>query len=75
MFGPKTNDPFLQARSKENSIWITFVHPAEFLITNPKGDISFRTILGDRLEITPEQTKGEHDKNEVFFFDLPLDSE
>lgn len=72
MFGPKSNDPFLQARSKENNIWITFVHPAEFLITNPAGDISFRTILGDRLEITPEQIKGEHDKNEVFFFDLPL---
>ena len=72
MFGPKSNDHFLQARSKENSIWITFVHPAEFLITNPDGDVSFRTILGDRLEITPEQIKGEHDKNEVFFFDLPL---
>lgn len=72
MFGPKTNDHYLQARSKENGVFIVFVHPAEFLITDPKGEIRARTILGDRLEITPEQVGGEHDKNNVYFFDLPL---
>jgi predicted amidohydrolase len=30
MFGPKTNDPILQACSKENQIPILFVHPVEF---------------------------------------------
>ena len=75
MFGPKSNDHFLQARSKENSIWIVFVHPAEFLVTDPAGDVRSRTILGDRLEITPQQIEGEHDKNEVFFFEVPLAAE
>jgi predicted amidohydrolase len=72
MFGPKTNDPILQARSKENNVPILFVHPAEFLVTDPHGEISARTILGDRLEITTSEIGAETDKNEVFFFDLPL---
>jgi predicted amidohydrolase len=72
MFGPKTNDPILQARSKENSVPILFVHPAEFLVTDPHGEISARTILGDRLEITTSEIGAETDKNEVSFFDLPL---
>jgi hypothetical protein len=72
MFGPKSNDPILQARSKENSVPILFVHPAEFLVTGPKGEISSRTILGDQLEVTPEEVGAEADSQEVFFFDLPL---
>jgi predicted amidohydrolase len=48
MFGPKSNDPILQARSKENSKYIVFVHPAEFLVTGPDGTILERTLLGDR---------------------------
>jgi predicted amidohydrolase/glycerophosphoryl diester phosphodiesterase len=72
MFGPKSNDPIVQARSKENQIPILFVHPAEFLVTDAAGEISARTILGDRLEIEKNQVGGEADKNEVFFFDLPL---
>jgi predicted amidohydrolase len=39
MFGPKSNDPILQARSKENRKYIVFVHPAEFLVTSPEGTI------------------------------------
>ena len=39
MFGPKRNDPILQARSKENGKYIVFVHPAEFLVTGPDGTI------------------------------------
>src|SRR5439155_22882956 len=49
MFGPQSNDPILQARSRENKKYIVFVHPAEFLVTGPDGSILDRTILGDRL--------------------------
>jgi predicted amidohydrolase len=71
MFGPKSNDPILQARSKENGLPIVFVHPAEFLVTDPMGEIKARTILGDRLEIEKADIGREADKNEVFFIDLP----
>ncbi len=46
MFGPKTNDPIVQARSRENQRHIVFVHPAEFLVTGPDGSVVERTILG-----------------------------
>jgi predicted amidohydrolase len=72
MFGPKTNDPIVQARSRENKIHIVFVHPAEFLVTGPSGEIVDRTILGDRLFIAPEEIGGERDLNRIFYFDLPL---
>ena len=72
MFGPKTNDPIVQARSKENRIPILFVHPAEFLVTDSRGEIRSRTILGDRLEITTSEVGGENDKKEVVYFELPL---
>jgi predicted amidohydrolase len=72
MFGPKSNDPILQARSKENGVPILFVHPAEFLVTDPGGEILAQKIVGDRLEIEPLEVGGEHDQNEVLFFDLPL---
>jgi predicted amidohydrolase len=72
MFGPKSNDHILQARSKENDVPILFVHPAEFLVTDAAGEIRSRTILGDRLEIETSQVGGELDQNEVFFFDLPV---
>jgi predicted amidohydrolase len=72
MFGPKTNDPIVQARSKENRLPIVFVHPAEFLVTDPDGEIRARTILGDRLEIEATEVGGERDRNEVFFFDVDL---
>ena len=72
MFGPKTNDPILQARSRENRSHIVFVHPAEFLVTGPKGGILSGTILGKRLLIDPRQVGGEQDVNRVFYYDLPL---
>ena len=71
MFGPQSNDPILQTRSKENGLPIVFVHPAEFLVTDPQGEIKSRTILGDRLEIEKADVGKEGDQNEVFFFDLP----
>lgn len=72
MFGPKSNDPIVQARSKENAIPILFVHPAEFLVTDANGEVRSRTILGDRLEVESSEIGGETDSKEVFFFDLPL---
>ena len=42
MFGPKSNDPIVQARSKETKRYIIFVHPAEFLVTKPDGSIAAR---------------------------------
>ena len=72
MFGPKTNDPIVQSRSRENKIHIIFVHPAEFLVTGPDGSILDRTILGDRLLIAPDQAGKEKDSSRIFYFDLPL---
>ena len=72
MFGPKRNDPIVQSRSKENRIYIVFVHPAEFLVTGPDGSIVERTILGKVLFIPREQAESETDQNRVFYFDLPL---
>lgn len=72
MFGPEKNDPLLQARSKENRKFIVFVHPAEFLVTGPDGTILERTVLGDKLLITPEQVGTAADSQRVFYFDVPL---
>lgn len=72
MFGPKQNDPIVQARSKENRQYIVFVHPAEFLVTAPDGSIASRTLLGDRLLIPPDQIGKKTDQNRVFYFNLPL---
>lgn len=72
MFGPETNDPILQARSKENGKYIFFVHPAEFLVTGPDGTIVDRTILGSQLVISPKQIGTEDDSQQVFYFDVPI---
>jgi predicted amidohydrolase len=72
MFGPKSNDPILQARSKENGKHIVFVHPAEFLVTGPDGTILERTLLGNKLLISPEQIGTAADSQRVFYFDVPL---
>ena len=72
MFGPKKNDFFLQARSYENRVHIVFVHPCEFLVTDPEGVILTRTLLGERLVVTPEELDSENDSKQVFYFDLPV---
>src|SRR5262245_4566503 len=72
MFGPKSNDPILQARSRENKVPIVFIHPAEFLVTGPDGSILDRTILGDLLLVTREQIGTNRDQKQVFFFELPV---
>jgi predicted amidohydrolase len=70
MFGPKSNDPIVQARSKENKVPIVFVHPAEFLVTGPDGSILERTLLGDVLLVTPDEVGGPADRNKVCFYDF-----
>jgi len=72
MFGPKSNDPIVQARSRENKIHIVFTHPAEFLVTGPDGAILATTILGDRLLVQPEEVGTPRDSSRIFYFDLPL---
>jgi predicted amidohydrolase len=74
MFGPTSNDPIVQARSKENQIPILFVHPAEFLVTDARGEIRARTILGGRLEIAANDIGTEADENDVFSFDVSLEA-
>ena len=72
MFGPKSNDSILQARSKENGRYIVFVHPCEFLVTGPDGAILTTTLLGNRLEISTAEIGSEKDSQQVFYIDLPL---
>ncbi len=72
MFGPKSNDPIVQARSKETGLAIAFVHPAEFLVTGPDGSILAQTVLGNRLLVAPDEAGGEKDRNRVFIHDLPV---
>jgi len=72
MFGPKSNDPIVQARSRENRIHIVFTHPAEFLVTGPDGSMLANTLLGDELLIPADEVGTPRDSNRVFYFDLPL---
>lgn len=71
MFGPKTNDPILQERSRETRRYIIFVHPAEFLVTAPDGSIAARTILGKQLLVAPDEIDTDLDSRDVFYFDAP----
>lgn len=72
MFGPQKNDPIVQARSRENRVYIVFTHPAQFLVTAPDGSMPANTVLGDQLLIAPEATGTAKDANRIFYFDLPL---
>lgn len=74
MFGPRSNDPIVQARSKENKRHIVFVHPAEFLATGPDGSILDRTILGDTLLVTKDEVDGVKDTRRVFYVEVPAGS-
>jgi predicted amidohydrolase len=72
MFGSKRNDSIVQARSQENKLPIVFVHPAEFLVTNPNGSIETRTLVGDRLVVGKREVGGATDLNRIFYYDLPI---
>jgi beta-ureidopropionase len=70
MFGPERNDPILQARSKETGLPIVFVHPAEFLVTSPNGDIERRELLGNKLEVAASDVGSDRDSSEVYYFEV-----
>ncbi|MEX0977369.1 MAG: hypothetical protein WDZ48_00860, partial [Pirellulales bacterium] len=72
MFGPVKNDPILVARSRENHVTIVFVHPAEFLVTAPGGQIATAELFGNVLEIAPGDQGQAVDSSAVRYFDLPL---
>ncbi|MFO1020431.1 MAG: carbon-nitrogen hydrolase family protein [Planctomycetales bacterium] len=72
MYGPQKNDHILQARSRENQLPIIFVHPAEFLVTGPDGNIRAQTVLGNSLLIAPTDKGTEKDSSRIFYFELPL---
>ncbi|MCI0377323.1 MAG: hypothetical protein L0215_06945 [Gemmataceae bacterium] len=70
MFGSKSNDPIVQARSKENNIHIVFVHPVEFLVTGPDGGIQQNTLLGKNLLVTNDQRDGDQDQRRICYYEL-----
>ena len=72
MFGPATNDPIVQARSRENRTYIVFVHPAEFLVTAPDGTVASRVLLGDRLLVEADEVDTGVDSKAVVEFALPV---
>ncbi len=74
MFGPEKNDPILQARSRENGLYIVFVHPAEFLVTDPRGQIVTAELVGDRLLIDPADENRDVDSKKIFYFELPSEN-
>jgi predicted amidohydrolase len=71
MFGPKSNDGILQARSRETGLHIIFVHPAEFLVTGPDGSVLEQAVLGNVLLIPRSEAGTPKDAHRVFYFDLP----
>jgi predicted amidohydrolase len=70
MFGPKSSDWILQARSRETGLPIVFVHPAEFLVTGPDGSVLDQTIVGKSLLIAAAEAGTARDENRVFYFEL-----
>lgn len=72
MFGPKGNDPIVQARSRENKAYIVFVHPAEFLVTGPDGAVLDCELVGDQLLVSRNEVDGPKDSRRVFYIDIPL---
>lgn len=72
MWGPERNDHYLQARSRENRVPIVFVHPIEFLVTGPAGEILDRRFAGDTMSITPDQVRTPSDAQLVAMYDLSL---
>lgn len=71
MFGPKSNDWILQARSRDTGLPIIFVHPAEFLVTGAGGSILKQAVVGDVLLLPPAEAGTAKDTKGVFYFDLP----
>lgn len=72
MWGPKSNDPHLRARSRQSNLPIVFVHPIEWLVTGPGGIIWDRDFRGHQMDATAETIDTAADQKGVFLFDLPI---
>jgi predicted amidohydrolase len=72
MWGPKDNDHFLQARSRENNIPIVFVHPIEFLVTGPDGSIKERRFAGQEMAIEVNQVNTKDDEKMIALYELRI---
>ncbi|MBN1344441.1 MAG: BNR-4 repeat-containing protein [Phycisphaerae bacterium] len=72
MWGPKSNDHHVRARSKQSNLPIVFVHPIEWLVTGPGGVIWDRDFRGNLMDVRPEQVDTAADQKGVFLFDLPV---
>ncbi len=72
MWGPKDNDYHLQDRSRENGVPIVFVHPCEFLVTGPDGEILDRRFVGQEMDVIGAEIGGAADPHLVAIYDLPL---
>lgn len=72
MWGPVKNDHHLQARSRENRVPIVFVHPIEFLVTDPTGEILDVRLTGDVMDVKPRNIDSVKDSRQIALFDLPL---
>lgn len=72
MFGPKSNDPIVQERSKETKTPIVFVHPAEFLVTGVDGGILARQLIGDVLLVNRDELDTKRDSRSTVYFDLKI---
>jgi len=51
------NDDIVSRRSREGQVPIVFVHPIEFLVTGPSGDILSRFLFGNELDENKKQTR------------------
>ncbi len=77
-WGPKSNDPILCARSRENHVPIVFVHPIQWLVTDSAGEILDNRFAlppegrPQTLDIAPERIDTPDDAWMIGMIDLPL---
>lgn len=56
-YGPR-NDRIVSQRSKEGKVVIIFVHPVEFLVTGPNGEILEQNLFGNTLDEDDNNSHG-----------------
>ena len=52
------NDRAVSQRSKEGKIPIVFVHPIEFLVTGPSGEILDQSLFGETVDENVNESPG-----------------
>lgn len=61
----------VQARSRENKLFIVSVHPNTFLATGPDGATHKRELFDGPPRMKSDETGGDHDQTGIVYFDLP----